>query len=340
VKASSLADQVLEMCHQRPHESFRPWQAVGLDASEWLVPGQRVKLKFLLFIDLATKLRAVHVVKEYDLCEMKTETVIAGFSEKWLCDKPKPALLIPDNSKTFQSREMHEFCSQAGIQLCFPAEKESWAHAVVESALKDIKLTASAIQTDSPGLSPRVTLLLACAALNSTEYTKGFSSFQWCYGRDYVLEDEDMRTFKDVQKSDDTMSYEALVRARQDAEATARKTRALHVMSKLKNSKVRQPLRTFHPTQLVKVWRKALPSELHQGRRGGGKKSGRPHWIRPGRVVFHETLPHQSSDDHRRHLVRVVIGNQLMRCSVHSVRPVSATEQAAFELANKDDPTQ
>ena len=136
------------------------------------------------------------------------------------------------------------------------------------------------------------------------------------------------------------MSYEALVRARQDAEATARKTRALRVMSKLKNSKVRQPLRTFHPTQLVKVWRKALPSELHQGRRGGGKKSGRPHWIRPGRVVFHETLPHQSSDDHRRHLVCVVIGNQLMRCSVHSVRPVSATEQAAFELANKDDPTQ
>ena len=167
------------------HESFKPCQAIQLDAREWLVPGQRTKIKFILFIDLATTFRAVHVVREYDLSEMKAATtadVTEGFSQKWLsqkwlCDKPKPALLIPDNSKTFQSKEMHEFCNLVGIQLCFPPEKEGWAHGVVESALKDIKITASAIQTDSPGLSPRVTLLLACASLNSTEYTKGYSHF-------------------------------------------------------------------------------------------------------------------------------------------------------------------
>ena len=184
------------------HESFKPCQAIQLDAREWLVPGQRTKIKFILFIDLATTFRAVHVVREYDLSEMKAATtadVTEGFSQKWLCDKPKPALLIPDNSKTFQSKEMHEFCNLVGIQLCFPPEKEGWAHGVVESALKDIKITASAIQTDSPGLSPRVTLLLACASLNSTEYTNGYSTFKWCFGKDYVLEDEDMRAFKDVK---------------------------------------------------------------------------------------------------------------------------------------------
>ena len=182
--------------------------------------------------------------------------------------------------------------------------------------------------------------MLACAALNATEYTKGYSSFQWAYGKDYVLTDEDLRTFKDIAKSDDSMSYEALVRARHEAEAVARKTRSLRVLSKLKNSKVRQPLRTFHPTQLVKVWRKQLPSHLHQGKRGGGKLSIKPHWIGPGRVIFHEVLPHQDHDDHRRHLVWVLIGNQLMRCSVHSVRPVTTTEQIAYEISNKDDPTQ
>ena len=57
-------------------------------------------------------------------------------------------------------------------------------------------------------------------------------------------------------------------------------------------------------------------------------------------MIFHEVLPHQDHDDHRRHLVWVLIGNQLMRCSVHSVRPVTATEQLAYELNNKDDPTQ
>jgi len=57
-------------------------------------------------------------------------------------------------------------------------------------------------------------------------------------------------------------------------------------------------------------------------------------------VVFHEILPQQRDGDERRHLVWVVVGNQLMCCTVHSVRPVTATEQAAFELVNKDDPTQ
>ena len=37
----------------------------------------------------------------------------------------------------------------------------------------------------------------------------------------------------------------ALVRARHEAEEVARRTRALRVMSKLKNSSVKQPLRTF-----------------------------------------------------------------------------------------------
>ena len=235
---------------------------------------------------------------------------------------------------------MNSATRSVGIFLSFPAERESWAHGVVESAVKDVKMTASAIQTDQPTLEPKVTLMLACAALNATEYTKGYSSFQWAYGKDYVLTDEDLRTFKDVSKSDASMSYEALVRARLEAEAVARKTRSLRVLSKLKNSKVRQLLCTFHPTQLVQVWRKQLPSHLHQGKCGGGKLSIKPHWIGPGRVIFREVLPHQDHDDHRRHLVWVLIGNQLMRCSVHSVRSVTSSQQIAYEIGNKDDPTQ
>ena len=65
-----------------------------------------------------------------------------------------------------------------------------------QPAVKDVKMTASAIQTDQPTLEPKVTLMLACAALNATEYTKGYSSFQWAYGKDYVLTDEDLRTFQ------------------------------------------------------------------------------------------------------------------------------------------------
>ena len=263
------------------HESYKPWQAVGLDCSEWLVPGQKLKIRFVLMLDLATKLRVLYVIKQYSFLEMQIENagdIIRALSERWLCDKPKPEIIIPDNAKTFKSTELREFCNSIGVQLSFPPEKESWAHGLVESAIKDVKMTATAIQKDQPTLEPAVALMLSCASLNSTEYTKGYSSFQWCYGKDYTISDEDVRSFQQISDGDQPMSYEALVRARQDAEAVARRTKALRVMSKLKNTTVRQPLRTFHPTQLVKVWRKEWPADLYQGRRGGGKMSGKPHW--------------------------------------------------------------
>ena len=59
-----------------------------------------------------------------------------------------------------------------------------------------------------------------------------------------------------------------------------------------------------------------------------------------GRVVFHEVLPHQDETDDRRHIVWVLIGTKLMRCSVHSVRPVTDTEKMLYEIGNKEDPSQ
>ena len=49
------------------------WQAVGLDVSEWDVPGVPRKVKFALFIDLATKLRVVCPLMQYNFLEMKAE---------------------------------------------------------------------------------------------------------------------------------------------------------------------------------------------------------------------------------------------------------------------------
>ena len=95
---------------------------------------------------------------------MRTESaedIIKGLSERRLHDKPKPKLIIPDNGKFFISEKFHEFCNSVGIQLAMPAEKESWAHGLIESAMKDIKQTASAIQISQPSLEPAVSLLLS-----------------------------------------------------------------------------------------------------------------------------------------------------------------------------------
>ena len=317
---------------------YAAWEAVGVDSGEWVPPGSRTKVKFLLFMDLATKLRVICPLFTYNFLEMRAESggdLIRSFSERWLGVFPKPKLLVLDAAKSFVSDAVHEFASSVNILMSYVAEKEAWAHGTVEAGVQDVKMTASAIYLDAIDQDPYVTLHLATSALNSTEYTAGFSSFQWAYGKEYSLTDEDVRTYTAANFKDE---FSKLVALREKAEMTARHTRAKRVLSKLGNTTVRQPLRQYQPLDLVKVWRKVWPSTQHHGPRGGLKKSGRPHWIGPGRVVFSEVLPHQEQGDDRRHIVWVLVGSQLFRCSIHSVRPVTETERFQFETSGEERP--
>ena len=156
------------------HPAYRAWQAVGRDSAEWLPPESRKNIRFIFFTDLATKLKAVHIVAEYGCLEVRIENTgpsVRGGSVIRLAQRSWC------NAKRFLSDEMHRCCSRVGILLAPPAEKEAWAHGLVESAIKDLKMTASAIQLGQPDLDPTITLMLAAAALNSTEYTKGYSFF-------------------------------------------------------------------------------------------------------------------------------------------------------------------
>eukprot|EP00434_Breviolum_minutum_P027979 symbB.v1.2.024754.t1/scaffold2367.1/size81165/7 len=198
---------------------YKAWQAVAMDTAEWLIPGTKRKLKFLLTIDLATKLRVAQIIKEYDIMTMEAESsedIIKGFSEKWLSILPKPDLVVLDSSKTFTSEKLRDFLTNINVQVHITAETEPWANG---------------------------------------------------------------------------------------------------------------------------VWRKLQSSDQHKGVRGGHKKSGRPQWIEPGRVIFQEVLPHQPEGDHRRHILWVLIGNRVMRCSVHSVRLCTEPERLHHDLTTDEDPT-
>ena len=79
------------------HAQFGPWEALGLDVAEWVIPGKTTKQKFLLMIDMATRLRLVYpLLEEYDITTMKienSEMVIKAMSLSWLSTYPKPHLL-------------------------------------------------------------------------------------------------------------------------------------------------------------------------------------------------------------------------------------------------------
>ena len=331
---------------QVPPLSTRPlpvaWQQVVSDVGEWTSVPHKCKLKFVVFVDAATKLRVAEPLFRCEISEMKTETglqLVEAFSKRWLSDKPKPEIFVPDNARSYTSRHFQDFCSSVNIWVAPPAEAEAWAHGIAESVVQDVKMVMERIQTGDASLQPETCLALATGALNQTSFVKGYSSYQWAYGKQFSYTDEDEITMSQVRDDAPFAEFSRLLSLRHEAEKQAREVRAQRVLSKLKNTIQRQPLRVFHPVDLVKVWRRALPQELHRGRAGGTKKAGRHHWIGPGRVVLQETVPHQAEDDPRRHIIWVVIGGKLYRCSAHSVRPVTEQERAWHHLHVDEDPS-
>ena len=97
------------------------------------------------------------------------------------------------------SEKFHDFLSSLNILPHAIADKEHWAHGTAEAAVQDVKHTASAVHLESRDQDPAVSLQLAVSALNSTEYTAGFSSYQWAYGQHYSISDEDVRTYGNVE---------------------------------------------------------------------------------------------------------------------------------------------
>ena len=139
------------------------------------------------------------------------------------------------------------------IWLAPPAEAEAWAHGLAESVVQDVKAVMERIQTGDASLLPETCLALATGALNQTSFVKGYSSYQWAYGKHFSYTDEDEITMSQVRDDAPFAEFSRLLSLRHDAENKAREVRAQRVLSKLKNTIQRQPLRTFHPVDLVKV---------------------------------------------------------------------------------------
>ena len=324
---------------QVPNVSIRPlpqaWEQVGINIAEWEVPGQDLKVKFILLMDMATGYRVTESLATYkhgQVWNESAEDVMKAITLRWIMDKPRPKVIVPDNANTMLSQRVMDFLADLTIEVLPPPEGECWSHGLVERNIQHVKETASRIQRGSPDQDPTYSLALATSAVNSTEFKKGFSSIQWAFGRQAELSDDELRQQLclpvDRQQEE---PFLRLLQQRQVAEENARTARARLAISKLKNTSIRQPVRTFSMAQPVMMWRKFLPHTIYRGRKGGYRPTMRPRWIGPGRIVFHELVRGQDEED-REQIVWVLLGNKLYRASVHSVRPLSAREQGIFEL--------
>lgn len=294
----------------------RAWEVVGMDTFEWIPHNSNQKLKVLALIATAQLLEA--------------------FSKLCLADKPKPTCLVPDNARSMISQQMRTVMSDLNISVEPPPAKESWARGLVERAVQEVKDVASKISMNQPSLSPETVLSLTTHALNSAEFVQGFTPFQRVYGRQFSLSDEDERTMALISPDVPSNEFLELMTRRSMAEEVARKQRALRTMSKLHNSRVRQPLQVFQPMDLVKIWRKYTTDG---GSRSGLRRTGKNQWLGPGRVVFHEVIRDQTPGDPRRHIVWVIVAGNMHRCSVHSVRKATEREKLEYELHHPEDPS-
>ena len=76
---------------------YSAWEAVIADATELVIPGTKTKMKMIVFMDMATKLRVVHPVSIYPVLDTQAETgedVVVGLSVRWLACFPRPKILM------------------------------------------------------------------------------------------------------------------------------------------------------------------------------------------------------------------------------------------------------
>ncbi|CAL1159019.1 unnamed protein product [Cladocopium goreaui] len=237
-----------------PPASMRPmpraWECVGMDCTEWTPLQSQVKYYVLVIMDLATKFKVTRILMQCGLNEQKTETtdqILDAFSQLWLQDKPKPMFLIPDNAMSMTSRKMREALSDFNITLDPPAPKESWAHGLLERANQEIKEVASKVKLNNPDLQPSTCLALATHALNSTAYVQGYTPFQWVYGSQPTLTDEDIVSLSYAPSDPPGLDYAALLKKRREAEEVARKERLDFELHSGENPAAWKSLASFIP---------------------------------------------------------------------------------------------
>ena len=108
---------------------------------------------------------------------------------------------------------------------------------------------------------------MATGANNNTEYVKGYTSIQWAYGKQTSWSLDELRQQLSLPIDRQQQEFLRLLNQRELAEDCARKAKARLVLSKLKNSSIRQPIRTFKMAEPVYIWRKFLPHTIYAGKR-------------------------------------------------------------------------
>ena len=218
------------------------------------------------------------------------------------------------------SQEVSETLSGLGIALEAIAGEAHWQLGLAEVSIKMIKETMTKIARCLPNRPVNEVLARATAALNAQEMVRGFSPIQHALDgrpqRDGEFAPEDSPLIADVEEHRESRLL------RREAEQAAieaiyhdRERRALR-------SRNRKEL-SYLPGQVVFYWR------MGKGKRA--KPGARGRFWGPARVLATET---KRLDDGvaPSHIVWIVRGARLLRCSPEQLRLASEKERTDYEV--------
>ena len=163
------------------------WETLGLDVFEYEYEagGTKMKAKFLLFQDRASRYCMTKLLKTYPAAENwepTTGEVKSALVTGWLATNPAPVWIITDSAPYFVSTEMADFCSRSGIGLMTAPAEAHWLVGQEERKIQTLKRTAARLEKESLGLSIEEIFALAVHGANSSLNASGFTPFQWTHG--------------------------------------------------------------------------------------------------------------------------------------------------------------
>ncbi len=141
------------------------FEVTGLDPFELTFPKQNMKVRYTLYVDLASNVLAVSMNKIGQASEVMGsdggDAFIEGFARDWLQHKPKPRWVVTDPQPSLCDGAFADFLGNAGIgHLATPGEAH-WLLGAVESSIGVVKKTMKRLRECYPDMDPEV-LASAC----------------------------------------------------------------------------------------------------------------------------------------------------------------------------------
>ena len=304
---------------------------IQMDAAHWTPsPGDpRNKCQFLVVVDEASRFAVAKIFRKDGGGHVKASDITSTYHTIWEPCFGVPEVVRIDPDGACRSRELDQHFQSLNVELDHIPADAHWKISIVERTIQWIEELMSKCAIDHPEYDHEMILCQAVRTWNQSEPVKGYSPFQWMFGR--ALDAEGRMFTPDVHRLPGSLlhhpsgSLQHAENLRIVGEKAFIDWQYQTKLSRAKNSRSRNYV-MYMPGDLVYFWRLQ-----GQGRKGGkfGLKHGA--FAGPARILAMETkikdnMVAPSS------IVWLVRGMRLIKATVEQLRRATEREVLVHEL--------